>query len=124
MGVNLRDLLIKHKIELEDLKGKKIAIDAFNTLYQFLSIIRTPDGKPLMDSKGNVTSHLSGLLYRTANMVEARIRPVYVFDGAPHPLKIKTLEERKIRKEKAEVEWKEAQARGDLETARIKAQQT
>jgi flap endonuclease-1 len=57
-------------------------------------------------------------------MVDARMRPVYVFDGAPHPLKMKTLEERKVRKEQAEKDWKEAQARGDIETARIKAQQT
>jgi len=36
------------------------AIDAFNTLYQFLSIIRQKDGTPLMDRQGRVTSHLSG----------------------------------------------------------------
>jgi flap endonuclease-1 len=47
-----------------------------------------------------------------------------VFDGEPHPLKAKTLEERKKRKELAEKEWKEALEAGDLEKARKKAQQT
>ena len=123
MGVNLGDLLTKEKCSLKDLSGKIIAIDAYNALYQFLSIIRQRDGTPLMDSQGRITSHLSGLLYRTANLVESGIMPVYVFDGAPHPLKAKTLAERKEIREEAEKEWKEALEKGDIETARKKAQQ-
>jgi flap endonuclease-1 len=124
MGVDLGGLFKTEEISFQNLHDKIITIDAYNVLHQFLSIIRQRDGTPLKDSEGRITSHLSGLLYRTANMVEARIKPVYVFDGAPHPLKMKTLELRKIRKEQAEKEWKEAQARGDIETARLKAQQT
>ncbi|KAA0006583.1 MAG: flap endonuclease-1 [Thermoplasmata archaeon] len=123
MGVNLGDLLTKEKCSLKDLSGKIIAIDAYNALYQFLSIIRQRDGTPLMDSQGRITSHLCGLLYRTANLVESGIMPVYVFDGAPHPLKAKTLAERKEIREEAEKEWKEALEKGDIETARKKAQQ-
>jgi len=123
MGVNLGDLLKREKCTLRDLSGKIIAIDAYNALYQFLSIIRQRDGTPLMDSQGRITSHLSGLLYRTANLVESGIMPVYVFDGAPHPLKAKTLAERKEIREEAEKEWKEALEKGDIETARKKAQQ-
>lgn len=124
MGVDLGGLFKTEEISFQNLHDKVIAIDAYNVLHQFLSIIRQRDGTPLKDSQGRITSHLSGLFYRTANMVEARIRPVFIFDGIPHPLKLKTLEERKVRKEQAEIEWKEAQERGDLETARIKAQQT
>jgi len=124
MGVDLGGLFKTEEIKFQNLHDKIIAIDAYNVLHQFLSIIRQRDGTPLKDSQGRITSHLSGLFYRTANMVEAHIRPVYVFDGIPHPLKMKTLEERRVRKEQAEKEWKEAQAKGDLETARIKAQQT
>jgi flap endonuclease-1 len=87
LGVNLRDIVPKNILKLEDLSGKVIAIDAYNTLYQFLSIIRQPDGTPLMDSSGKVTSHLSGVLYRTSNLVEMGIKPVYVFDGTPPALK-------------------------------------
>jgi flap endonuclease-1 len=78
----------------------------------------------LKDSRGQITSHLSGLFYRTANLVEAKIKPVYVFDGKPHLLKARTIQQRRERKEKAEKEWKEALAKGDLEKARSKAQQT
>jgi len=124
MGVDIGGLFKTEEISFNNLHDKIIAIDAFNVLHQFLAIIRQRDGTPLKDSEGRITSHLSGLFYRTSNMVEARIKPVFVFDGVPHPLKAKTLEERKTRKEKAEKEWKEAQARGDIETARLKAQQT
>ncbi|MBN2603700.1 MAG: flap endonuclease-1 [Candidatus Thermoplasmatota archaeon] len=124
MGVDIGELFKKEKITFSDLKDRVIAIDAYNVLHQFLSIIRQRDGTPLKDSQGRITSHLSGLFYRTANMVEARIRPVYVFDGEPHLLKAKTIQQRKERKERAEKEWKEAIEKGDLKTARIKAQQT
>jgi len=124
MGIDLGDLFKKEQITFKDLHDRIIVIDAHNVLHQFLSIIRQRDGTPLKDSKGRITSHLSGLFYRTANLVEARIKPVYIFDGEPHPLKAKTLEERKERKEQAEKEWKEALEKGDLETARVKAQQT
>ncbi len=86
MGVNLRDLIpseARREIELKELKNKVIAIDAYNALYQFLTAIRQPDGTPLMDRYGRITSHLSGLFYRTINLVENGIKPVYVFDGKP-----------------------------------------
>jgi len=124
MGVNLRDLLIKHKIELEDLNGKKIAIDAFNTLYQFLSIIRQPDGQPLMDSKGNVTSHLSGLFYRTINLLEVGAKPVFVFDGKAPFEKVSVQVSREEIREQARAKHAEALAAGQLEEARKYAQQT
>ncbi len=71
MGVDLSELVPKQRRILKDFDGQTIAIDAYNTIYQFLSIIRQPDGTPLMDSKRRVTSHLSGLLYRTINLLEA-----------------------------------------------------
>ena len=124
MGVDIGDLFKKEQCTFTDFRDRIIVIDAHNVLHQFLAIIRQRDGTPLKDSHGEITSHLSGLLHRSANFVEAKIRPVYVFDGEPHPLKAKTLAERKERKEKAEKEWKEALEKGDLEKARTKAQQT
>ncbi|HET6403103.1 MAG TPA: flap endonuclease-1 [Candidatus Thermoplasmatota archaeon] len=124
MGVDLSDVVPKQARRLEDLQGKIVAIDAYNALYQFLSSIRQPDGTPLKDKRGRVTSHLSGLLYRTANLVEAGIRPVYVFDGKPPQLKRATIEERKERKVQAEAEYAEAIERGDTARAFSKAQQT
>ena len=124
MGVDIGDLFTKNKITFSDLKDRVIAIDAHNALHQFLSSIRQIDGTPLKNSKGEITSHLSGLLYRNANMIEAKIKPVYVFDGVPHPLKKKTIEKRKERKLKAEEEWKKALEAGDLVKAKQKAMQT
>jgi flap endonuclease-1 len=124
MGVDLGELFTKEPCAFEDFRNRIIAIDGYNVLHQFLAIIRQRDGTPLKDAQGRITSHLSGLLYRTANMVEAHIRPVYVFDGVPHPLKARTIQQRKERKEQAEKAWKEALEKGDLEKAKSKAQQT
>ncbi len=112
MGVDLGDLVQKRKIEIKDLSGRWVAVDAFNTLYQFLSIIRQKDGTPLMDSTGRVTSHLSGLLYRTTNLIEARVKVAFVFDGEPPSFKSGTLRERAEIREKASVAWEDARAEG------------
>lgn len=124
MGVQLKGLVVKKEIDLEYLSGKKIAIDAFNWIYQFLSIIRDRDtGQPLKNSRGQVTSHLSGIFYRTAKLVEAGIRPIWVFDGKPPEFKYVS-EERKIKKEEARKRLEIARENGDVEEIRIAAQQT
>lgn len=112
MGVDLGDLVQKKRIEIKNLTGRWIAVDAFNTLYQFLSIIRQKDGTPLMDSSGRVTSHLSGLLYRTTNLIELGVKVVFVFDGEPFHFKSGTLQERSEVRAKAAVAWEEARAEG------------
>jgi len=122
--VNLRDLVPKTTIDLKNLSGKSIAIDAYNALYQFLAIIRQPDGTPLKDSTGKVTSHLSGLFYRTANLVQMGIKPVYVFDGTPPALKEVEIKRRARIKEKALVHYERALKEGKIEEARTYAQAT
>jgi len=124
MGVDLSDLVRPAARSLEDFRGKVLAVDAFNTLYQFLAIIRQPDGTPLQDRHGRVTSHLSGLIYRTSNFVAAGIKPVFVFDGKPPKRKARTIQGRVEVKVRAEREWREAVEVGDLERARTKAMQT
>lgn len=124
MGVNLRDLVPKTIVRLEDIGGKSIAIDAYNALYQFLAIIRQPDGTPLKDATGRVTSHLSGLLYRTSNLVEMGIKPIYVFDGKPPTLKAVEIKRRMKVKEEAFVRYERALKEGKTEEARVYAQAT
>jgi flap endonuclease-1 len=125
VGINLRDVLIAHPEEdVGAFEGRVLALDAYNAIYQFLSSIRQPDGTPLMDDRGRVTSHLSGVLYRTSTIMAQGVRMVYVFDGPPHPLKRDTLEARAEVKRKAKREWERALAEGDMEGARMKAQQT
>jgi len=124
MGVDITDLVTSKELELKDLAGRKIAIDAFNTLYQFLAIIRQPDGTPLMNSKGQVTSHLSGLFYRTAKLMELGIQPCFVFDGKPPELKADTIIARGRIKKTARKKWQEAVEKKDFVAAKKYAQAT
>ena len=124
MGVNLRGLVPKTKVDFKTLSGKAVAIDAYNALYQFLAIIRQPDGTPLKDRSGRITSHLSGLFYRTANLVEMGVKVSYVFDGAPPALKEVEIKRRAKVKAEALVKYEQAVKEGKMEKARSYAQLT
>jgi len=103
MGTKIFEIIQGKEITIEDLKGKTLAIDSYNMLYQFLSSIRQRDGNLLMDSKGRVTSHLTGLFTRTANFLQKGLKPIFVFDGKTPELKQKELKTReKIKQEAAE----------------------
>ncbi len=124
MGVNLGELVEREEIDFADLNDKEIAVDAMNTLYQFISIIRQRDGTPLQDSSGNITSHLSGLFYRNINLLENNIRPVYVFDGAMPDLKEKESSRRRKKREEAREEWEKLKDEGKISEAYSKATQS
>jgi flap endonuclease-1 len=126
MGIKINELVkeVKRTITFENLFNKKIAIDAFNTIHQFLAIIRQKDGTPLKDYNGNVTSHLSGLFYRTINFIEHNIKPIYVFDGEPSVLKMDTIAERRKVKEEAKEKMLKAQDDEDFKEAKKFAQMT
>jgi len=116
MGVALKDLFVGKEIEISDLKDKVLAVDSYNLLYQFLTTIRARDGSLLMDSKGNVTSHLVGLFSRTTKLMQQGLKLGFVFDGKPPKLKEKERERRKELKLDAEKEYKKAVEKKDLET--------
>ena len=124
MGVDLAGIIPEEVTTLDALSNKSLAVDAYNTLYQFLAIIRQPDGTPLKDRNGRVTSHLSGLLYRTANLVEKGIKLVFVFDGKPPELKEVEIRRRRAVKEEAIVKYEEALRDGGIPEARTYAQAT
>jgi flap endonuclease-1 len=116
MGVHISNIIPKTEIELESLSGKKIAIDAHNTLFQFLSIIRQKDtGEPLRDSQGRITSHLSGLFYRTIKLIDVGIKPIYVYDGEPPEFKKRTIEGRHEAREESKRKWEKAVKEGRKE---------
>ena len=115
MGLQIGDLVSRKEVTFSELKGKTIAIDAFNVIYQFLSSVRQPDGTPLMDSSGQVTSHLSGLFYRNIALLSEGISLIYVFDGEYHVLKGKTHELRQDAKDVAVEKYEEAVDDGDVE---------
>ena len=124
MGLDLKPLLIREKTKLESFTNKIVAIDAYNAIYQFLAIIRGPDGMQLTDSQGRVTSHITGLLYRNINFLSLGVKPVYVFDGKPPSLKSAEIEHRKRIKKDATVKYERALSEGKMEDARKYAQQT
>jgi len=124
MGTDLASLIEAESISFKQLLNKKIAVDAMNTIYQFLSIIRQRDGTPLKDSKGGTTSHLSGLYYRTTNWLSNGLKPIFVYDGQPPQLKSKESAKRRQRRRQAEQEWAKLKKEGKVEEAYVKATQS
>src|SRR3989344_1442237 len=123
MGLQIGDIVPRKAIEFSDLKGKIIAVDASNIIYQFLSSIRQADGTPLMDKKGKITSHLSGLFYRNINLMQEGLKLFYVFDGKMPKLKGGTIEKRAEIKEEAQAKYEKAKKEEDIEAMRRYSQQ-
>lgn len=115
MGLKIWELFPKQEIEIELLRGKILAVDTSSVLYQFLASIRQPDGTPLTDKKGNITSHLMGILTRTTNLISQGLKLCYIFDGKMPDLKIREIEQREHRKQLAEKKLKEAQKEENIE---------
>ncbi len=114
MGLNIREIIPRKEIEILDLRGKTVCVDAFNILYQFLSTIRQQDGTPLMDNQKRITSHLSGIFYRNINLLSEGIKLVYVFDGKPPELKEKTHINREAGRELAYSKYEKAKSEEDI----------
>ena len=125
MGVNFTPIIVKETLSLQDLKGRSLAVDANNYLYQFLSLVRTRDGTPLRDSRHNITSHLAGLLFRSTRLIhDFNIDLVFVFDGKPPALKGEEIKKRREQREKAVQEWQKALEARDYARAFSKAVMT
>ncbi len=124
MGVQLTELLKLKEVNLNELVGKVFAVDSHLFLYQFLTTIRQRDGSLLMDSKGRVTSHLTGLFSRTTKLMESGLKLVYVFDGEAPKLKHAERERRKEMKIKAQEKYEEAKKKEDLEEMKKYAART
>jgi flap endonuclease-1 len=125
VGVLLTPIIVKQTLSLEALHGALLAVDGPGELYQFLALIRLRDGTPLRDSKGRITSHLSGLFYRTTRLIaDHALKLVFVFDGKPPALKTEEIARRREIKERYESEHAEALRAGDLVAAYSKATMT
>src|SRR6187431_83432 len=115
MGVPLTPIIIKQTLELADLHGKRLAVDGNGELYQFLALIRLRDGTPLKDSHGRITSHLSGLFYRTTRLIaDHGMELIFVFDGKPPSLKAAEIDRRRGIKERYDAEYAQAVSEGNL----------
>lgn len=125
MGVLLTPIVVKDAIGLVDLRGKSLAVDANGELYQFLALIRLPDGSPLRDSRGRITSHLSGLFYRATRLIaDYGMHLAFVFDGRPPVEKAAEITRRRAIRERYEAEALEARRTGDFARAYSKSTMT
>lgn len=124
MGVAITNILKSDEIKIESLSGKILAVDSFNVLYMFITTIRGPDGSPLADSKGRITSHLVGLFSRFSNLMEKGVKFVFVFDGKAPELKREERERRKQLKQEAEKLYEEAQQQENIENMKKYAART
>ena len=102
MGIKkLYKLLEKHfpeSIKIKDIseyKGKKVAIDAYLILYQFLIAISGKNKKYFIDANGKSNGHIHIILNKTIFYLKNGILPIYVWDGVPPNIKLNTLESRK-----------------------------
>ncbi|HZA65190.1 MAG TPA: flap endonuclease-1 [Nitrososphaeraceae archaeon] len=124
MGLDLKPLVKSSPIMIPELSGKVIAVDAYNTIYQFLATIRGTTGELLTNNNGEVTSHLSGIFYRNVNLLVENVKLIYIFDGKPSPLKSKEIDRRRQVKQGAFNKYQEAITAGRFEDARKYGQAT
>lgn len=120
MGLNsgIKEYLASEEIKYEDLRGKVIAVDMYNALYQFLASIRTENGD-LLTRNGTVVSHLYGILWRYGYLLGRGIKFVFVFDGKPIALKANEISSRQFTKNKNREELQKAIDRGDEEAVKL-----
>jgi flap endonuclease-1 len=108
---------------VDELSGRVAAIDASTALYQFMNDIKIQSKlgnipeSALKNDRGEITSHLKGMLARAVRYVQLGVKPVWVFDGKPPELKRGELRRRREIKQLAEKRSKEAEERGDVEEA-------
>ncbi|KAL6964555.1 Elongation of fatty acids protein 2 [Sarracenia purpurea var. burkii] len=101
--------------KFESYFGRKIAIDASMSIYQFLIVVGRTGTEMLTNEAGEVTSHLQGMFTRTIRLLEAGLKPVYVFDGKPPDLKKQELAKRYSKRADATEDLSEALETGNKE---------
>ena len=83
---------------LYKLSGKKVAVDASLILYQ--QLLKSP-GKIFRNSKGQITSHITGVFYKIMNYISLNIEMIFIFDGKPPSNKQDCINQRKEKSKKA-----------------------
>ena len=88
------------RIDVQALRGKKLAIDASVWIFRFIKAMRDERGDPLPNA------HLIGFLRRICKLLYLNVWPVFVFDGSTPALKRKTVQERRKRREQQQARVK------------------
>jgi flap endonuclease-1 len=91
MGVKLKDLVERVKVDFSQLAGKIVAIDAPNIIMGFLTFSRKNrtenESSLIVDRTQQAISHLYGILYRVNFLYSKNIFPIFCFDGRDSELK-------------------------------------
>ncbi|CAM8937534.1 unnamed protein product [Rhodiola kirilowii] len=99
MGVHgLWELLapVGRRVSVENLSGKRLAIDASIWMVQFMKAMRDESGEMVRNA------HLLGFFRRICKLLFLRTKPVFVFDGATPALKRRTVLARRRQRENAQ----------------------
>lgn len=127
MGIKYKDLFVDYRepVDLKQLKGTKVGMDAYVLIYQMLARVRMAEqGGQEFSYQGNITSHLIGIFYRCMHLLEQDIKVAAILDGPPPVFKEKILQQRSERKKIAEIKRQEALEKEDMEAANKFAQQS
>ena len=119
----LRQYIPVNEISVDDLRGKRLAVDIFNSLYQFLSVIRDSKGE-LLKRDDIVVSHLYGIMWKYGYLLSRGAKLIFVYDGSPDEAKRETLSFRKQEKQIAEEEFEKALKEGDYEKSKMLGKRT
>jgi len=121
VGVNLGPLVKAEHQELAALTRRCLAIDGTPVLVAALRKIR-PRGRPLVNRWGEPLASTHGVFYKTLRLLEAGIRPIYVFDGVPPAQKrgrpLSELDRQREHMQKLWQAYLEAREEGDVERVR------
>ncbi|MHA1380223.1 MAG: hypothetical protein ACTSRG_17755, partial [Candidatus Helarchaeota archaeon] len=89
MGCKLSPVLKTEQIKFDKIRGKTVAVDGTNFLVRYFSKIAHIDNKVKSQGKEPI-SHLIGLFYFAINLMERKLKPIFVFDGMAIKEKRKT----------------------------------
>ncbi len=85
-------------VPLEHLENRVLAIDISIWLNQSLQGMRDPASSVAGAGPPVTHAHLLGLFHRVCKLLFYRVKPIFVFDGAPPRIKRETLARRRTRK--------------------------
>lgn len=102
-----------HQMPVNALESKRVAVDSYLQLYKYLTAIRGSQGDYQRNDDGEPISHLIGMMKFSSQLLEARVKPVFVFEGGYPDLKKETLSDRGDKKSNARDEYEAAKERGD-----------
>jgi flap endonuclease-1 len=89
---NYKDII--KETNINNYYGKRIAVDISILIYQIVISIRNT-GHDIVNTDGEIVSHIIGLFNKTISLLDKGIIPIYVFDGCPPKIKENTINIRK-----------------------------